>query len=89
MTGSPRPSRGTIARTIVLFVALINQVIVMLGGDALPFDDTQVYEAVSTLLTAGAAIVAWWKNNSFSQQAILNDLAMHKRDKESQRERLS
>lgn len=85
MNGSPRPSRGTIARTIVLFVALINQIIVMFGGAALPFDDTQVYEAVSTLLTVGAATVAWWKNNSFSQRAILNDLklAMHKRDKAS------
>ncbi|MGN0078674.1 MAG: phage holin [Coriobacteriales bacterium] len=83
MNGSPRPSRGTIARTVVLFVALINQIIVIFGGDALPFDDMQVYEAVSTLLTAGAAIVAWWKNNSYSQQAILNDLAMHKRDKAS------
>ena len=74
MTGRPRPSRGTMARTIVLFVALINQVIILLGGDALPFDDTQVYEAASTLLTVGAAVAAWWKNNSFTQKAILNDL---------------
>ena len=83
MTGRPKPSRGTIVRTIVLFVALINQVIILLGGDALPFDDTHVYEFVSTLLTTGAALAAWWKNNSFTERAILNDLklAMRRRDK--------
>ena len=85
MAGTPKPSRGTIARTIVLFVALINQIVVMFGGDALPFDDTQVYEFASTLLTTGAALAAWWKNNSFSERAILNDLKLnlYNRDKAS------
>lgn len=83
------PSRGTIARTVVLFAALANQVFVLLGGDALPFDDTQIYEAVSCVLTVGAALLSWWKNQSFTQAAILADchLKMRRRDIASRKER--
>lgn len=67
---------ATIARTSVLFVALINQVLMMCGFDVLPFEDEQVSELVTTVLTAGAAVVCWWKNNSFTKAAIAADAYM-------------
>lgn len=69
-------TKATIARTAVLFVALVNQVLLMCGFEALPFEDEQVGEAVSMALTAAAAIVCWWKNNSFTKAAIMGDKLM-------------
>lgn len=63
----------TIARTIVLALALINQVLAIVGKDALPFTEDSVYQIctlIATLITSG---IAWWKNNSFSQAAIEAD----------------
>lgn len=66
-------SKATIARTVVLIIALINQVLTMSGHNPLPFADEAVYEAVTDVLTVAASVWAWWKNNSFSQSAIQAD----------------
>lgn len=60
---------GTIVRTVVLVAALANQVLTIAGKSPLPFDDVQIAEGVSTLLTAAASLWAWWKNNSFTLAA--------------------
>ena len=61
--------KSTIARTVVLVLALVNQVLVMFGVNPLPFSDEGIYEAVTALLTVGASVWAWWKNNSFTKAA--------------------
>ena len=66
-------SAGTLARTIILVLALINQVLVITGRSMLPIQDEQVELVVSTVWTAAAAVVAWWKNNSFTKPAIKAD----------------
>ncbi len=66
-------SKETIIRTIVLAVALINQVLMALGKNPLPFADETIYELVTTLVTIGASAWAWWKNNSFTKNAIAAD----------------
>lgn len=66
-------SNATIARTIVLVIALINQVLTMSGYNPLPWSDTEIYEAATLLLTVISSIVAWWKNNSFTANAIMAD----------------
>ena len=63
----------TIIRTIILVIALVNQVLTSLGKNPLPFSDDLVYEAVTLLVTIGASVWAWWKNNSFTQKAIAAD----------------
>lgn len=65
--------KGTIVRTVVLGVALVNQALIIAGKNPLPFTNEEVAEGVSMVLTAGAAIWAWWKNNSFTQAAIKAD----------------
>ena len=64
---------GTIARTIVLLLALANQVLAMCGKQVLNISDDDIYQVVSIVFTIGASAVAWWKNNSFSQAAIKAD----------------
>lgn len=68
-----RIEKGTIARTVVLIVALINQVMSMTGYNPLPFADEAVYEGVTAILTVFGALWAWWKNNSFTTAAIQAD----------------
>lgn len=67
---------GTIIRTVLLLAALANQVLAVCGKSPLPFDDEQITEIVSLVLTGGASIAAWWKNNSFTAAAIKADELM-------------
>lgn len=66
-------SKSTITRTIVLAIALINQVITILGYNPLPFSDDAIYEGISAALTVAASLWSWWKNNSFTEAAIKAD----------------
>ena len=67
----------TIVRTAVLAFALVNQVLTISGYNPLPFTDEDFGQAVSMVLTAGASLWAWWKNNSFTQNAIIADEYLH------------
>ncbi|RLL45154.1 phage holin [Oceanobacillus piezotolerans] len=55
--------RGTIIRTIVLMIALINQFLVIFGKSPLPIDSALVEQLVSTLFTLIMSLHAWFKNN--------------------------
>lgn len=63
----------TIARTIVLALALINQTLAILGKDKLPFVEDDIYQICSLIATFITSAVAWWKNNSFTKEAIEAD----------------
>ena len=70
-------SAATIARTAVLALALINQILSALGKPLLPIDNAQLEQLISTGFTVGAALAAWWKNNSFTAAAIEGDKRMN------------
>ncbi len=70
-------SAGTIARTIILLLALINQCLSRAGVSPLPIEDEQVETIITTAWTVIAAAWAWWKNNSFTQAALEGDKLMH------------
>lgn len=59
----------TIVRTIVLILALTNQILETTGHSVLPITDDQASELVTLLITIGASLWAWWKNNSFTKKA--------------------
>lgn len=67
---------GTIARTVCLVLALVNQVLAMLGMVPVDIADDTVYQVVSVGATVVTALIAWWKNNSFSKEAVAADEAM-------------
>lgn len=66
-------SKGTIIRTVILAVALINSILTACGLNPLPFSDELIYEVISVVFTVVASAVAWWKNNSFTKNAIKAD----------------
>ena len=39
----------------------------------LPIESAQLEQLVSTGLTVAAALISWWKNNSFTPEAIEAD----------------
>ena len=67
---------GTVARTAVLLIALINQVLVLCGINTLPVEQEAITQWVSMTFTAVASLAAWWKNNSFTTAAIEGDKVM-------------
>ncbi len=78
---APTISAGTIARTACLLLALTNQVLSALGKPVLPIESTTVEQLVTAGITTVTALVAWWKNNSFTRAAL-------EADKTFERERL-
>lgn len=64
---------GTIARTAVLLLALTNQMLSAMGKSPLHIESTTVEQLVTAGITTIAALVAWWKNNSFTKEAIAAD----------------
>lgn len=64
---------STIVRTIVLIIALINQILSVTGHSPLPITDDQINELVTLTITVCVSIWAWWKNNSFTQSALMAD----------------
>lgn len=68
-------SAGTIARTIVLALALINQCLTMAGISPIPIEDETITTVISTAWTIIAAVWSWWKNNSFTRAALAGDAA--------------
>ena len=68
----------TIIRTIILILALANQVLAIMGKQAIPVPEDEVYQLVTLLITIGAALWSWWKNNSFTLPAIKADEYLEK-----------
>ena len=66
-------SAGTIARTAVLALALTNQVLSACGKPLLPIESQQLEQLVTAGITTVTALVAWWKNNSFTPAALAAD----------------
>lgn len=63
----------TIIRAIVLFVTLVNTILTMSGKNPLPFAEDELYAWLSAAATVAATLWAWWKNNSFTPEAITAD----------------
>ena len=66
-------SAGTLTRTAALGLALTNQLLSAAGKPLLPIDNAQLEQMISTGFTVGAALAAWWKNNSFTTNALKAD----------------
>ncbi|MCY9014780.1 phage holin [Bacillus inaquosorum] len=67
--------KGTVIRTVLLLVALINQTMMMLGKLPLDIQEEQVnqladavYSAGSVIFTIGTTLAAWFKNNYVTEK---------------------
>lgn len=68
----------TWARTVCFFLALINQVLVTLGKNILPFEVDDAYKAVTVIATIVTGIIAWWKDNPITAAARKSNAYMKK-----------
>lgn len=66
-------SSGTIARTLFLLVSLINGTAGIFGFTSLDIDENTIYTVVTGISTIVSAVIAFWKNNSFTKAAIEAD----------------
>ena len=62
--------QSAIVRLIVLVILIINQTLITLGYEPLPFSDEQVYEAVSIVALVVVSLYSWWRNNNVSEEAL-------------------
>ncbi|MEC1670474.1 phage holin [Bacillus mojavensis] len=67
--------KGTVTRTVLLLLALINQSMLMLGKSPLDIQEEQVnqladalYSAGSVIFTIGTTLAAWFKNNYVTEK---------------------
>lgn len=64
---------ATIVRTICLALALVNQLLSNAGHTVLPIENELVETVVTSCITLVVAVWNWWKNNSFTKNAIAAD----------------
>lgn len=69
-------SAGTIARTVCLCLALVNQILTATGHSIINVSNDDINTLISTGFTVVSAVIAWWKNNSFTQSALKADEVM-------------
>ncbi|MCY8977989.1 phage holin [Bacillus halotolerans] len=67
--------KGTVTRTVLLLLALINQSMLMFGKSPLDIEEEQVnqladalYSAGSVIFTIGTTLAAWFKNNYVTEK---------------------
>lgn len=65
--------KNTVVRTACLVLALINNILTMIGKNPLPFSDEEMYSGISAIVTAAVSVWTWWENNSFTSEAIIAD----------------
>ncbi|QII49461.1 phage holin [Bacillus paralicheniformis] len=70
--------KGTVVRTVLLFIALVNQTLIMFGKPVLPISEDQINTLADALYLAGSAaftitttLVAWYKNNYVTSKGKL------------------
>ena len=63
----------TIIRTIVTAVTMINMILTMFDINPLPWSEEELYSGLSAIAAAVSAVWSWWKNNSFTKEAIEAD----------------
>lgn len=66
-------TKATIIRTILLVLVLVNFILERMGIDIIPADENMIAMLVETVIEIAVIVVAWWKNNSFSENAIKAD----------------
>ena len=63
----------TVIRTVCLLLALVNLTLETFGKNIIPISDEQVSELITLIFTIVTSVISFWKNNSFTQEAIIAD----------------
>lgn len=66
-------TKGTIIRTVMFVLVVINFVLEKFGIDIIPADENTITMVVEFLIEIAVVVVGFWKNNSFTPAAIKAD----------------
>lgn len=66
-------SKGTIVRTVLLVVVIINLILKQFGLDLIEVTENEILTVIETFIEIAVIIVSFWKNNSYTQNAIKAD----------------
>ena len=61
---------NAIIRIITLFVLLVNQILIWLGYNPIPYSDEQIFEGVSWVVMVVVVLWSTWKNNNVTDVAL-------------------
>ena len=64
---------GSIVRTIVFILALVNQFLATKNISPIPVDEV----TISSIITGAVSLWTWWKNNNFSHAAQKGQQKLH------------
>ena len=64
---------GTIVRLIVMILSMVNMLLTVNGKNPLPWSEDEMYMGLSQVAAIITTIWTWWKNNSFTKEAIKAD----------------
>ena len=65
--------KGTVIRTIVNGISMINLGLTFAGKNPIPYSETEIYTGLSVAFEVCTNLWTWWKNNSFTKHAIKAD----------------
>lgn len=66
-------TKATIVRTILVILVIINFVLEKMGVDLIPVDESTILMIVETAIEIAVIVVGFWKNNSYTENAIKAD----------------
>ena len=64
---------GTIVRLIVMILSRVNMLLTVNGKNPLPWSEDEMYIGLSQVAAILTTVWTWWKNNSFTKEAIKAD----------------
>lgn len=63
-------------RLAVLILAMVNQFLTTAGINPIAVSETELYQALTGIVTIATALAAFWKNNSLTASAQQSDIVM-------------
>lgn len=66
-------TKGTLVRTALIILVVINLILERCGIDVIPTDESMILMFVETIIELASIFVGFWKNNSFTEKAIKAD----------------
>ena len=64
---------GTVVRLIVMILSMVNMLLTVNGKNPLPWSEDEMYIGLSQAAAILTTVWTWWKNNSFTKEAIKAD----------------
>ena len=66
-------SKGTIVRTVMLAIVIINLILKQLGLNIIDVSESEILSVIEMVIEIAVIVVSFWKNNSYTKNAIKAD----------------